>query len=131
MGFPACAISERKESLLSLEPVPSSLETATVEAEPKPPSLHWVLLLLADTVTFGLFAMIWAFVQARFARKIDAGSRAILWYLMWLCLLIVLVAMQMNLGSAPVGKYQGLFYGLLYIAFMFCYQAGNFSIKTS
>jgi hypothetical protein len=45
---------------------------------PKPPSLHWVIVLVLSIVTFGLFACLWMFRQARFARKIDPSSKATL-----------------------------------------------------
>jgi hypothetical protein len=43
---------------------------------PKPPSLHWVIVLVLSIVTFGLFACLWMFRQARFARKIDPSNKA-------------------------------------------------------
>jgi hypothetical protein len=42
----------------------------------KPPSLHWAIVLVLSIVTFGLFACLWMFRQARFARKIDASNKA-------------------------------------------------------
>ena len=49
-------------------------------AAPIPRTLHWAVLLLLNILTVGIFANIWCFVQANFARKIDEGSRAMLWY---------------------------------------------------
>jgi hypothetical protein len=43
---------------------------------PKPPTLHWVIVLVLSIVTFGLFACLWMFRQARFARKIDPSNKA-------------------------------------------------------
>ena len=43
---------------------------------PKPPSLHWVIVLVLSIITFGLFACLWMFRQARFARKIDPSNKA-------------------------------------------------------
>jgi hypothetical protein len=43
---------------------------------PKPPSLHWAIVLVLSIVTLGLFACLWMFRQARFARKIDPSNKA-------------------------------------------------------
>lgn len=43
---------------------------------PKPPTLHWGIVLALSIVTFGLFACLWMFRQARFARKIDPSNKA-------------------------------------------------------
>ena len=45
---------------------------------PKPPSLHWGIVLVLSIATFGLFAFLWMFRQARFARKLDPGNKAML-----------------------------------------------------
>jgi hypothetical protein len=42
----------------------------------KPPSLHWMIVLGLSIVTLGLFACLWMFRQARFARKIDTSNKA-------------------------------------------------------
>jgi hypothetical protein len=44
-----------------------------------PPDLHWALVLLIAVVSCCIFLMVWQFVQAIWARKIDKESRAI-WY---------------------------------------------------
>jgi hypothetical protein len=49
---------------------------AAGQTAPKPPSLHWVVVFLLSIVTLGLFACLWMFRQARFARKIDASNKA-------------------------------------------------------
>lgn len=45
---------------------------------PKPPTLHWAIVLVLSIVTVGLFAWLWMFRQARFARKIDTSNKATL-----------------------------------------------------
>jgi hypothetical protein len=42
----------------------------------KPPSLHWAIVLVLSIATSGLFAWLWMFRQARFARKIDPSNNA-------------------------------------------------------
>jgi len=43
-----------------------------------PPDFHWALVLLLGIVTFGIFLIVWFFVEANFVRKIDRSSNAIL-----------------------------------------------------
>lgn len=45
---------------------------------PAPPSLHWLLVMLLTIVTFGLFGLIWPFVQSTWVRKVDDESHATL-----------------------------------------------------
>jgi hypothetical protein len=47
---------------------------------PIPPNLHWALVLLISLFTFGLFGLVWIFVEASFVKKIDPRniSRALL-----------------------------------------------------
>ena len=74
----------------SLPPAPSG---QSPPVGPVPPDLHWALVLLLGMVT-GLFTMIWTFVQARFAKKIDPASKATMLYIVG----IVLVLAGMVLG---------------------------------
>ena len=41
-----------------------------------PPGFHWVLVLVVGFVTCGLFLLVWAFILAGFAKKIDVNSKA-------------------------------------------------------
>ena len=121
---------------MSISPMPPSFgsdadDQMAMVIEPKPPALHWALLLLIDLATAGIFAILWSFVQANFARKIDSDSKATLWYQWWLLTAFGLAAMRVILGSATVGQNVGLFYGLMYLACFLFYQIGNFSIKNS
>ncbi|MEO7068484.1 MAG: GYF domain-containing protein [Rhodanobacter sp.] len=45
---------------------------------PAPPSLHWGLVLLFTMLTFGIFSIIWPFIQAKWVRKIDPQSNVTL-----------------------------------------------------
>jgi len=40
-------------------------------AGPIPPNLHWGLVLLISLFTFGLFGVVWIFVESSFVKKID------------------------------------------------------------
>lgn len=98
--------------------------------EPAPPALHWALLLLIDIATIGIFGIVWCFVQAKFARKVTVG-KAVLWYSLWLVLVLVVSMLDLAFHDATVGKWLGLLYGLLSIASLLSYQAGNFSVKNA
>lgn len=45
-------------------------------ALPSPPSLHWGLVLLFTVLTFGIFGIVWPFIQANWVRRIDEQSNA-------------------------------------------------------
>jgi len=85
-------------------------------------------VLLLDVATIGLFALVWCFVQARWARKIT-GSNAVYWFASAFLLAIPISAIRVSYLVGPVGPTLGLVYGLLYIAVNLLYQVGNFSIK--
>jgi hypothetical protein len=42
---------------------------------PRPPSLHWAIVLAASIVTAGIFGVIWLFVQANWVRRMDANPK--------------------------------------------------------
>jgi Tfp pilus assembly major pilin PilA len=46
------------------------------EGFPRPPSLHWFVVLLLTIVSLGLFTWVWLFVQSGWIKKIDRSSRA-------------------------------------------------------
>jgi hypothetical protein len=64
----------------------------------KPPSLHWAVVLALAFVTFGIFPLIWLFVQARFAKKLDPKSKS------GLLLLASLVAVMAEFLFAAVNE---------------------------
>ena len=47
------------------------------DAYPKPPSLHWVLVLLLTLLTVGIFGLVWMFVHAAWVRRIDPTCKAL------------------------------------------------------
>jgi len=44
---------------------------------PKPPSLHWALVLLFSLLTGGILFLVWMFRQAAWVRRIDPMSKAL------------------------------------------------------
>lgn len=53
-------------------------EAAERAALPTPPSLHWGWVLLFSGLSFGIFAIVWSFIQANWVRKLDPRSHATL-----------------------------------------------------
>jgi hypothetical protein len=53
-----------------------STKSASRRDLPAPPSLHWGLVFLFGILTFGIFTIIWPFIQANWVRKIDSDSKA-------------------------------------------------------
>ena len=62
----------------SIRPVLTTTEqSGTIDTVPKPPSLHWAIVLLLAIVTLGLFSIVWMFVQALWVKRFDAKPKAI------------------------------------------------------
>jgi hypothetical protein len=65
---------------LSVSPSPTGFgATSATQAleRPMPPRLHWGVVLALAIVTFGIFGIIWLFVQAVWVRKIEPKSNAL------------------------------------------------------
>ena len=52
------------------------LNQPALSVTPRPPSLHWAIVLGLSIVTLNLFGLIWMIRQAVFVRKIDPPNRA-------------------------------------------------------
>ncbi|QOF81584.1 DUF4339 domain-containing protein [Variovorax sp. 38R] len=56
---------------------PSSYANQTARPEEKlPPKLHWALVLLFTVLSFGIFGVVWLFIQSSWIRTIDSRSNA-------------------------------------------------------
>jgi Tfp pilus assembly major pilin PilA len=77
---------------------PDPIERASL---PTPPSLHWGLVLLFAILTFGIFAIVWTFIQANWVRKIDPRSNATL--LLVLSLIAFVVGYSLDLATLADG----------------------------
>jgi GYF domain 2 len=102
---------------------------AVIAAEPQlvplPPNLHWSIVLILDVLTRQLFNLIWALVQANWARKLSGDNKP-----------LVLVAMYpagMVAGIMTIALYNGAaaLGGLFIIAGLIVYVVGIFSIKSA
>ena len=72
---------------------PASVSRSEDLAYPKPPSLHWALVLLFAALTCGIFAIVWMFIQAAWVRRIDPTCDALI-------VLAVGIPLQIGLGLA-------------------------------
>jgi len=89
--------SARSEGAQSWQPLGQILQYTPLSARPPavpppasrpaagtqivPPDLHWAIVLLLSCTL--IFPIIWAFVQANWARKIDPASKATILYAFW------------------------------------------------
>jgi hypothetical protein len=55
----------------SLGAQPAAAPMAAPSAGPIPPNLHWALVLIISMFTFGLFGIVWIFVESSFVKRID------------------------------------------------------------
>lgn len=79
---------------------PPYAQPVTPASGPMPPSMHWALVLVLSWVTCGIFAVVWNFVQAGFARKIDAASKATLLFALSLLVIPVAMIIVVSIGAA-------------------------------
>lgn len=92
---------------------------------PLPPNLHWSIVLILGIVTFQLFNMVWALVQANWARKLSNDNKP-----------MVLVAMY-PAGITAIYLVAALlpqmlpFAALIRLAVAIVYLIGIFSIKSA
>jgi len=94
-----------------------------------PPNLHWALLLILS-ITW-VFAFIWTFVQAGYARKIDASSSALWAFILWTGLSGADFAMNIQAVMAGGGAAAPPLAGYLGVGGIICYFWGVFSIRKS
>ncbi len=91
-------------SVLGNVPVPVASGFGTVPSGPAPhlnppPSLHWAIVVVLGIVTFGIFWIIWIFIQAGWIRKVVPESRAIFFLLGY----FVAIIAGIGFGNNPVG----------------------------
>ncbi|HEX7287124.1 MAG TPA: DUF4339 domain-containing protein [Candidatus Angelobacter sp.] len=120
-NIPAAVTSYGAAAAPAMEPV---------ELVPLAPNLHWAVLLLLEVVTRQLFNLIWALVQANWARKLIKDNKP-----------MVLVAMYpagMLTGIFAVGFGEGLgsdmasvIGGLCIFGGLIAYIIGIFSIRSA
>lgn len=108
-------------------PSGGTFSTVTQEPElvPLPPNLHWSLVLILGLVTLQLFNMVWAMVQANWARKLGKDNQP-----------MVLVAMY-PAGIIAIVMISSLFppllplTGFIRLGVAIIYLVGIFSIRSA
>jgi hypothetical protein len=72
---------------------------------PDPPNLHWALVLVLGIVTCGLFVYAWDIVQALFVKRIQPNSKALIYYIAgvgMLLLSVILTVAKLNTTGASL-----------------------------
>jgi hypothetical protein len=92
---------------------------------PLPPNLHWSVVLILGIITRGLFNMVWALIQANWARKLTGDNKP-----------MVLVAMYpagvvAGILTMVLYKQAAALSGLFFLAGTVVYLFGLFSIKAA
>jgi len=85
-------------------PMPAGYAAAAMLQFPDPPNLHWALVLLFAVLTCGLFLYAWDIVQALWTKRVQPNSKALMYYIPGLALLLVSVGLAVSQKSAPVGS---------------------------
>ena len=67
-------------------PTASYAAGASTSALPLPPKLHWALVLLFSVLTFGIFFVVWMFIQVSWIRRIDSKSNATMLFVIYVVL---------------------------------------------
>jgi hypothetical protein len=110
--------------------IPGSADGTAIAVAPEthlvelPPNWHWAIVLIAGVLTRNLFNLIWAMIQANWARKLSGDNKP-----------LVLVAMYpagMVAGVLTIAIFrEPAFGGLFIIAGAIVYLVGVFSIRSA
>jgi hypothetical protein len=101
---------------------------AAQQIVPLPPNLHWGWLLLLNVITRSFFNMIWAFIQANWARKLSGKNTALVLVAMYPAGIIsgaVIAAIGNSSGEAVMSG----FGGIVIIAGVICLIVSVFKIR--
>lgn len=120
----------RSEAMSDWVPVSSILGNITVSAatgstgfgvtgpmpveRPLPPNLHWGIVVVLSLVTFGIFWIIWAFVQAAWVRKVVPKSKVLFYLIAYLGAAIVAATFGKSLVN-PILRLVGVVFWLIAI----------------
>ena len=104
---------------------------------PTPPSLHWGLVLLFTMLSFGLFGIVWSFIQAGWIYKIDRRSNGRLLLILSLIAFFVGEALSISssfavhAGHPGMAGIVGIIGVLLVLAYVVLYLVAYFSMAGS
>ena len=83
---------------------PAYGQQAYVQQQFVPPDFHWALVLLLSAFTGGVFGFVWVLIQANFARKIDAASKATIYYILGIVAMLVYIIMYFSAVAAAISN---------------------------
>lgn len=92
---------------------------------PLPPNLHWSIVLILGIVTYQLFNLVWALVQANWARKLSGDNKPMVLVSMYpagIIAIVLISAFFPDLAFVAV---------LIRLAVAIVYIIGIFSIKSA
>ena len=69
--------------------------------------MQWWVVLVLCFFTFGLAGLVWSFRQAAFVKKIDSGSRAMLFLGLTLAAIVLQAVLQLMIGSVSTTAMAG------------------------
>ncbi|HEY2360178.1 MAG TPA: DUF4339 domain-containing protein [Candidatus Angelobacter sp.] len=97
---------------------------------PLPPNLHWAVLLILEIVTRQLFNLIWALVQANWARKLIKNNKPLVLVAMYPAGIIAGIAAGV-VGAGGDSDATAVAAGLCVIGGVIAYIIGIFSIRSA
>jgi hypothetical protein len=104
----------------------------SVSQYPPPPSLHWGVLVLLAVLTCGIFGWVWAFVQAAWVKKVQPGSKALLYYGISIGLLVLVFVGAFSAGATGrPGEVNSPIYLLLRIGGGIMWLVSAFNMRSS
>jgi hypothetical protein len=107
---------------------------ATPTAGPVPPNLHWGLVLLFSLFTFGIFGIVWIFIEANFVKRIDSRNISRALFIVAFLLDFVYVGLTMSAafaGGADVARMVAAVGFLIALIICACMLVGIFKMRSS
>jgi len=104
---------------------PATAIAPTVQAEfvPLPPNWHWAIVLVLGIITRQLFNLVWALIQANWARRLSGNNKPLVLVAMYPAGMLAGILTMMLYRQAEVLG------GLFIIAGAIIYLVGMFAIK--
>lgn len=103
---------------------PAHLSVQQPATGPLPVSLHWGVVLLLAIVSFGIFGIVWIFVEAGFVKKIQPRNNAIIYLALYIGAVVIAAALSTDADTAPLA-------GVLQLAGIVLYLVAVFSMKSA
>jgi hypothetical protein len=97
---------------------------------PLPPNLHWAVLLILEIVTRQLFNLVWALVQANWARKLIKNNKPLVLVAMYPAGIIAGIAATV-VGVGQNSEVLAVAAGLCILGGLIAYIIGIFSIRSA